>query len=306
MLTKTPFFRAIVQLLSGKTAIRLLAGLLLFAAIGLMPTAARAATITVNSLGDTLNNADGVCSIREAMINANNDAATWSNCAAGSGIDTINLPAGTITITIPNTPSGFSQDQVNLTGDFDISSSMNINGNVAGTTINGGGLDRIFDVNPDTDFDPMTPTPVIVVQINRLHMTNGYQNQGGALGVFPNATLTVSDSTISASQAWADDGGGMYVFGGAVTMINCTVSGNFALLHGGGIRNDGVLALVSCTVTDNDSSFNNLAGGVYNTTPPANATLRNTIVAGNDGVDCPNLLGSFTSLGYNVIGEFGT
>jgi hypothetical protein len=29
-------------------------------------------------------------------------------------------------------------------------------------------------------------------------------------------------------------------------------------------------------------------------------------VAGNHGVDCPNLLGSFTSLGYNVVGEFGT
>ena len=282
---------------------------LIFAfAFALFALPARAATITVNSLADTLNNGDGVCTIREAMINANDDAATWSNCAAGSGVDTINLPAGTITITIPNTPDGFSQDSVNLRGDFDITSSMIINGNAAGTTINGGALDRIFDVNPDIDSLPETPPPVIVVEINRVHLTNGRQNQGGGMAVFPNATLTVNDSTISASTAWADDGGGMYIFGGSVTMTNCTVSGNFASLHAGGIRNDGTLALVNCTITNNDSSsFDNLVGGIYNSSGnPANATLRNTIVAGNHGVDCPNLLGPFTSLGYNIVGEFGT
>jgi hypothetical protein len=241
------------------------------------------------------------------MINANNDAATWPDCAAGSGIDTINLPAGTITITIPNTPTQFSQDQVNLRGDFDISSSMIINGNAAGTTINGADLDRIFDVNPDVDFDPMTPTPVIVVTINRLHITNGNQNQAGGVAVSPNATLAINDSTISASHAAADDGGGMYIFGGAVTMTNCTVSGNTALLHSGGIRAEGSLVLVNSTITNNDSSFDNLSGGLWNSSGVAtNVTLRNSIIAGNHGVDCPNLLGPFTSLGYNVVGEFGT
>lgn len=298
--------RPLSILFSNKHVHRIFAALIFTGALAYAATAS-AATITVNSLGDTLNNGDGVCTIREAMINANNDAATWSNCAAGSGVDTINLPAGTITITIPNTPSGFAQDQVNLRGDFDISSSMIINGNVAGTTINGADLDRIFDINPDTDFDPMTTTPVIVVTINRLTMTNGFQNQAGAIAVFPNATLAVNDSTISESRAWADDGGGMYIFGGAVTMTNCTVSGNTAYLHSGGIRADGTLALVNCTITDNDSDFDNLSGGLWNSSALAtNVTLRNTIVAGNHGVDCPNLLGSFTSLGYNIVGEFGT
>ncbi len=276
--------------------------MLLIAGVGFAHSV-QAATITVNSLGDTLNNADGVCSIREAIINANNDAATWSNCAAGSGADTINLPAGTITLSIPNGPDSFTMEQLSLTGDLDITSNMTINGNAAGTTINGAALDRIFDVNPDTDFDPITSTPLIVVDINNLTITNGRQNDTGALLVQLNATVTVDNSTVSNSRSWANDAGGVGN-NGTLTMTNCTISGNTCLLVAGGIRNDGTLTLISCTVTNNDSDFNNLNGGVSNSS--GTTTLRNTIVAGNGGVDEPNLRGSFISTGYNLIGDFGT
>lgn len=274
-------------------------------ALALTPQA-RANTINVNGLGDALSN-DGVCTVREAVINANNDAATWPDCAAGGGADVINIgPAGTITFAIVNTPGPGDTDELAAEGDLDISGSLTINGSPGGTTINANALDRIFDINPETDGDPMTPTPNIVVHLNRLHITNGYQNQSGALRVWWNSSVFVNDSTISASRAWADDGGGVYVFGGTLTMTNCTVSGNRAYLHAAGIRNDGVLNLVSCTVTNNDSDFPNTAGGIWGNTGPEGTTLRNTVVAGNGGVDCPNLLGQFTSLGYNVVGEFGT
>jgi CSLREA domain-containing protein len=280
--------------------------LILAFVIAMLANSAHAATITVNSLGDTLNNGDGVCTIREAIVNANNDAATWSNCAAGSGTDTINLPAGTITLTIPNTPDPFSFEDFAAKGDLDILTNMIINGNAVGTTINGGALDRIFDINPDTDPNDVNPAPPIVVAINNLTVTNGRQNQYGAVKVNLNGTATMDNCTVSNSRAWADDAGGVYN-GGTLTMTNCTVSGNTAYLHSGGVKNDGVLALKSCTVTNNDSDFDNLSGGVWNSGGvAANATLRNTIVAGNGGVDCPNLLGPFTSLGYNVVGEFGT
>jgi CSLREA domain-containing protein len=267
---------------------------------------ARANNISVNGLGDALSN-NGVCTLREAVINANNDAATWPDCAAGSGADVINInPAGTITFAIANVPVLGDSDQLAARGDLDIISSMTINGSPGGTTINANAIDRIFDINPDTDEDPMTTAPAIVVHLNRVHITNGYQNQSGAMRVQNDSTLFVNDSTISASRAWADDGGGVFIFGGTVTMTNCTVSGNRAYLHAAGIRNEGVLNLVSCTVTNNNSDFNNLAGGIWGNTAPGGTTLRNTIVAGNGGVDCPNLLGQFTSLGYNVVGEFGT
>jgi hypothetical protein len=35
-------------------------------------------------------------------------------------------------------------------------------------------------------------------------------------------------------------------------------------------------------------------------------TLRNTVVAGNIGPDLPNLDGAYLSLGYNIVGEYGT
>jgi len=124
-------------------------------------TSTSAATITVTALNDTLIN-NGACSIREAIINANNDAATWPDCAAGSGTDDINLPAGVITLSIPNLPSGFTDENQCLTGDLDINSPMTINGHANGTTINGSDLDRIFDIDPDTDGDPTTQPPFIV------------------------------------------------------------------------------------------------------------------------------------------------
>src|SRR5215467_7122111 len=51
-----------------------------------------AATITVTTTNPNIA-ADGQCSLIEAIVNANNDAATFPDCAAGSGADTIVLPA---------------------------------------------------------------------------------------------------------------------------------------------------------------------------------------------------------------------
>src|SRR5438874_682351 len=61
--------------------------------------------------------------------------------------------------------------------------------------------------------------------------------------------------------------------------------------------------ITSCTITNNNPGFSNLTGGVR---ALGAVTLRNTIVAGNGGTDIPNLDGTFTSAGYNVIGNLGT
>ena len=53
---------------------------------------ATAATITVTTNNPNIVS-DGQCSLIEAIVNANNDAATYPDCAAGSGADTIVLPA---------------------------------------------------------------------------------------------------------------------------------------------------------------------------------------------------------------------
>ena len=67
-----------------------LAGAALLLAFG--QGVAAAATITVTTSNPNIV-ADGQCSLIEAIVNANNDAATYPDCAAGSGADTIVLPA---------------------------------------------------------------------------------------------------------------------------------------------------------------------------------------------------------------------
>src|SRR6516165_9604948 len=83
-----------------------LAGAALLLALG--QGVGTAATITV-----TTNNpyviSDGECSLIEAIVNANNDAATFPDCAAGSGADMIVLPANanlTLSAVYAKTQSG--------------------------------------------------------------------------------------------------------------------------------------------------------------------------------------------------------
>ena len=63
-----------------------LAGAALLLALG--HGVATAATITVTTNNPNIIS-DGQCSLIEAIVNANNDAATHADCPAGSGADTI-------------------------------------------------------------------------------------------------------------------------------------------------------------------------------------------------------------------------
>jgi len=81
----------------------------------LAPAAGYAAEIAVTTTADELN-ADGDCSLREAIQAANTDTAVDA-CPAGSGADTIVVPAGTYAISIAGTG-----EDANATGDFDITS----------------------------------------------------------------------------------------------------------------------------------------------------------------------------------------
>src|SRR5499433_3462668 len=67
-----------------------LAGAALLLALGQGVGSAATITVTTN---DPNIAADGQCSLIEAIVNANNDAATYPDCATGSGADTIVLPA---------------------------------------------------------------------------------------------------------------------------------------------------------------------------------------------------------------------
>jgi CSLREA domain-containing protein len=101
---------------------------------------ARAATITVTTTVDEVN-ADGDCSLREAIRAANLDQAV-DGCAAGAGADTISLPAGNYILTL----GGVSEDAA-LTGDLDITDDLTMIGSGAGnTTVDANGLDRALQI----------------------------------------------------------------------------------------------------------------------------------------------------------------
>ena len=250
-----------------------------------------AAVLEVEGPQDSLAGAPTInhCTLRKAIINANTDTAAYPQCAAGSGTDTIVfLVPMTITFTI----AGAGEDAA-LTGDLDVTSDIIIQGIAGGTVIDGGDLDRVFDVKPGAS-----------LTLNDITITNGTGLGSGGAILANGATLHVNRSTISASHVNGGDGGAIYATNSTTTIDSSTISGNSAAHHGGAIVVDGgTAAITSSTITNNSSGFSNLTGGIRNL---GTTTLRNTIVAGNAGVDLPNLDGTFTSLGYNVIGPLGT
>src|SRR5437867_197787 len=79
------FIRFSSQRVLLRTVLLLIVALLLAT---LLSQSAHAASLTVTTIADTTTT-DGFCSLREAITNANNNAATFSDCAAGTGNDTI-------------------------------------------------------------------------------------------------------------------------------------------------------------------------------------------------------------------------
>ena len=104
----------------------------------LYSSAAAGATINVNTTADELN-ADSDCSLREAVQAANTDAAV-DGCTAGTGADTVVLPAGIYVLTRIGANEG-----ANASGDLDVLSDITIEGAGAATTvIDGNGTDRVL------------------------------------------------------------------------------------------------------------------------------------------------------------------
>lgn len=257
-----------------------------------------AATITVNGLGDSLAT-DGVCTLREAVLNANNDAATYPDCAAGSGPDVINLPAGTITLAIPGV-----QEDAGLKGDIDVHDSVTINGNPAGTTIDVNHIERAFDFN-GTVFLPPAPDHPITVAVNNLNIINGQAvGDGGGIQVFRFVTATFTNVTISNCTTNNDAGGLNVMSDSNTTLIHCTISGNHNPWLAPGIRADSTLTLIGCTITGNFTTGGTPTRG-QGVGSYAPTTIKNTLIAGNGSAPGqPDTEGFFTSLGYNIIGNF--
>lgn len=234
------------------------------------------------------------CTLRKAILNSNQNAATYPQCAAGTpGLDEIvfNFP-GTITTAL----AGFNED-AGLTGDYDITESLTITGHPDGTILDGADLDRLFHIDPAS-------APGVVVTLRDLTIRNG-RGLGSAGGILVSGgTLHLENVTLVSNHSFQGDGAALLLTNNStVHIVNCTISGNLADHYAAIVNDSGTLNITNSTITNNTSSFSNLTGGIRTL---GVTNLRSTIVAGNLGADLPNLDGLFNSLGYNVIGELGT
>jgi len=257
------------------------------ATIGL-PSPVQAATFTVNSMDDGTDwkpgdgvaetaPANGICTLRAAIQETN----------ALAGADTINLPAGTYTLSI----AGANEDAA-ATGDLDITDDLTISGADQTTTIiDGGALDRVLHIHSGktVEVTNVTVRNGDVPVIDPSDCGGGIYNDGG--------TLSLTNSTITGNLApW---GGGINN-GGALTLTNSTVSNNTAQ-DGAGISNGGALTLTNSTVSNNTGSRN--GGGIENV--GGTVTLTNSTVSGNSAKDGGGIInsGTLTITGSIVTGN---
>ena len=293
--------------------------LALVAAAALGRTPAYAATIVVTTTADELN-ADGDCSLREALEAANQDLAVDA-CPAGSGADTITLPAGIFTLTRVDDPATFDDDLT--TGDLDIIGDLTLSGAGTGvTTIDAAGLDRAIAVwqSPTATIANLSVTGgssgvragsgiwvssstltldrvrvfgnepqggIFIIGTSSLTLTGSRidQNIGSGIVTQSTTTLTVINSVISGNTN--DSNGGGIDSTGTTTIVNSTISGNRAEKSGGGVNmNFGTTSLYNVTIAANMA--NNLSsslfgGGGVAVNAPGALAAQNALIAGNQG-----------------------
>ena len=281
-----------------------------------------AVPIDVDSTADNLTAGDGFCTLREAIRNANTDSDTTSgDCPAGFGDDTINLPAGTYTLTI----AGMGEDAA-ATGDLDFTDTDKITlvGAGARTTIIQAGtsspvsgacgdcVDRVFHLLTGASAEisgvtiqngsPGTSGAGIQVEgtgtsliVRDTRLTNnhaaGSSADGGAIniaGTNATTTATIERTLIDNNRASPDSSafaGGLAVFpAGTAVITNSTITGNTDT--GGGAA---VLTQFNAggSVTLNHVTVTGNSSGLRDQGFPANViTVKNSIVSGNGAVEC--------------------
>ncbi len=208
----------------------------------------QAAMLHVSSLADTTAN-DGYCTLREALINTNDDAATWPDCAAGNGADTIYLTnlSGQI-ILLSDLPPVTDADGLTLQGP-----------GATLLTLNGNGLWRLLNAQ--------SGVPLVV---RNLTLARAGGTFGSAIGV-ENASLELWSSAVLSSTA-------VSVNGGRLTVVDSRFSGNTTTGAGGAIR---AVNAPTTLVDTSEFAFNQAGGGHAIHQAGGSLTLNNSLFRQN-------------------------
>jgi len=290
------------------------------------PIAVHAAGIVVNTLNDTISG-DGLCSLREAIINANGDSDTTSGeCGAGTGIDTITFSgaaaSGTVTL-LSSLPDITDTDKLTIDGGTDIT----IDG-VGGHILNvasSASLELTNLVitnaqNSTTDGGALSigTGATVIISNSTLSNNKAVSKFGGAINIGSGSTVNISNSTFSGNSADVSGLGGLALGGGAiqnrggtVTITGSTFSGNSvkgdAGADGGAIHSDtGTLNITNSTFKGNliNDANSGSSGGAIRTTNTA-VTITHTTLSTNDSGEAPSgavsIIGGSATLVNNII-----
>jgi hypothetical protein len=226
------------------------------------PRGARANVIEVDFAGDGFA-VDGFCSLREAIDNANQDSMVHGDCIAGSGADVISLPGWLFTL--QQVGAG---ENLNQTGDLDITGDLTIIGQNPATTIIQAGTssplgscgdcrDRVFHILPGAD---VTFSKVTIRYGHAPDGAIGASAEHGG-GIKNEGDLFLSNTIVTYNMA--GDG-----------YDSDTYAGGFAG-NGGGIQNLGTLTAINSRITHNRAGhggngweggpgqFGGYGGGIY-------------------------------------------
>ncbi|MEZ4660463.1 MAG: choice-of-anchor Q domain-containing protein [Caldilineaceae bacterium] len=234
-----------MQIIRNRISLALAIGLL--GLLGVATPAYADSVITVTTLDDGLV-ADAACSLREAVIAANTDAA-FNGCAAGSGADTIVFDGALATPSVFVLSHTGSNENGAQTGDLDVSGSLTISASLAISSATSG------------------PTPTVIVDGNHsdrvFHLLN-------------NAQLTLTGITVQHGQpGGASNGGGILTeLGARLTVNHSRVISNSAV-SGGGIYGVGRVTITDSQIAENSGGGLTNMGGLF--------TLRNVEISHNSG-----------------------
>ncbi|MDA0243866.1 MAG: hypothetical protein OT477_10660 [Chloroflexi bacterium] len=254
--------------------------------LALSSSPAHAATITVTPNSSGIAN-NGRCSLVEAIINANNNAATHTDCAAGSGADTIVLAGNTYTYT-----ATFGT----YTALPDITTNITIEANGA----------TILRDNSAPNMRLIRVSAAGTLTLNNATMTGGNTILASGAGLSNLGTTTLNNSTITGNTT-NGRGGGIFN-SGTLVLTNSTISGNTSNNLGGGIYDyTGITTLTNSTITGNSTTTS--GGGIYNRA--SIISLLHTIISGNlspagsEAARNTSLAGTILTLNHNVLGHSG-
>lgn len=246
--------------------------------------------ITVTTTADALDAFDQQCSLREAIDNANTDAAfspVVNECPAGiaNGTDVIRLASGA---TYPLTLQGIGDDA----GDLDILDGADLPDGVPRLRIEVTGGDAQATVRQMAAGERVMENKGAALELRDVLLRGGNSSgPGGGLfslngqlwltrvGMFSNSATsggglfsfgpsTIVDSTFQLNTSTAVGGGGIFNAGGSMSLTSVVVRGNNAV-DGGGIHSAAGSLMVDGNSAINLNTASGNGGGIANIAPSA-------------------------------------